>query len=168
LGIRQFAGRFAALLALTGCLFAAPSAAAEDTYGRIIANDMKNCAPGSGPSVRVTITGVKSSTGLLRMQLYRATKADWLEKGRWLNRIEVPARKGRMTFCMPVPENGEFAIAARHDANDNNETDIFKDGGAMSNNPSINIFNLGRPSVDQTRFQVKPGFNAITIRMLYL
>ena len=44
----------------------------------------------------------------MRVQLYRATKADWLEKGRWLNRIEAPARAGSMTFCMPVPAAGQL------------------------------------------------------------
>jgi uncharacterized protein (DUF2141 family) len=73
-----------------------------------------------------------------------------------------------MTFCMPVPGPGAYAIAARHDANNNNDTDITKDGGAMSNNPSINIFNLGRPGIDKTRFQVGNGVERMSITMLYL
>ncbi|HCB79650.1 MAG TPA: hypothetical protein DEP68_12890, partial [Erythrobacter sp.] len=61
-------------------------------------------------------------------------------------RMEAPAKAGTMTFCMPVPKPGVYGIAVRHDVNGNGSTDIFKDGGAMSNNPSINIFNLGKPS----------------------
>lgn len=140
---------------------------AEVQYGQKITNNLRSCAPGAGPAVRVTIRGIKSSTGKVRLQSYRATKSEWLEKGRWINRIEVPARKGTMTICMPVPKEGNYAFAARHDANGNRKTDITSDGGAMSNNPSINIFNLGKPSVDKTRFSVGKTVKKITINMLY-
>ncbi|MEL7446708.1 MAG: DUF2141 domain-containing protein [Pseudomonadota bacterium] len=141
---------------------------AAQSYRQSIGNDMRKCAPGKGPAVRVTVSGIKSATGKVRIQSYRATKAEWLEKGKWLNRIELPARKGTMTFCMPVPASGSYAFAARHDANGNGETDISQDGGAMSNNPSINIFNLGKPGVDKTRFSVGSGVKSISIRMKYI
>jgi len=144
------------------------SAEANAQYRQIISNNMRECAPGGGPAVRVTVHGVKSSTGKVRVQIYRATKSEWLAKGKWINRIEVPARKGNMTFCIPAPAAGAYAIAARHDANGNGETDITQDGGAMSNNPSINIFNLGKPSVRKTRFQLGDGVKPMTITMLYM
>lgn len=140
---------------------------AHAQYGAVIANSMRNCAPGSGPAVRVTIRGIKSSVGKIRLQSYYAKEEDWLEKNRWINRIEVPARKGNMTLCVPLPKAGAYALAARHDANDNNETDINADGGAMSNNPSINIFNLGRPGIDKTRFTVGKEVKSMSITMLY-
>ena len=144
-------------------------AAAQDApiYREKIRNDMRQCAPGAGPAVRVTIRGVKDSNGTVRVQTYRGTKSDWLEKGKWINRIEAPARKGSMTFCLPVPGPGPYAIAARHDTNGNGKTDITQDGGAMSNNPSINIFNLGKPSIDKTRFEVEGGVKRMSITMLY-
>ena len=73
-----------------------------------------------------------------------------------------------MTFCVPLPKAGSYAIAARHDANDNNETDVWEDGGAMSNNPSINILNLGRPGIDETRFSIEGDVMRMSIKMLYL
>lgn len=155
------------MVALTAGIAPYVTQPAQAQYGEVIANNMRNCAPGKGPAVRVTIRGIKSSTGKIRLQSYRANKTDWLAKGRWINRIEVPARKGNMTFCVPVPEAGAYAIAARHDANNNNETDISKDGGAMSNNPSINIFNLGRPGIDKTRFTVGERVRSMSITMLY-
>ena len=117
--------------------------------------------------MRVTITGIKESSGTIRVQSYRGTKEDWLEKGRWINRMEAPARAGTMTFCMPVPRPGTYGIAVRHDVNGNGETDIFSDGGAMSNNPSINIFNLGKPSYKKTAFNVGHGVETMSIRMRY-
>lgn len=159
-------GAAALMLGAAGSPVAAQATSSSD-YRNVIANNMRSCAPGSGPAIRVTINGIKSSTGKVRAQVYNATQGDWLEKGRWLNRIEIPARKGQMTLCMPVPSTGTYAVAVRHDANNNNETDISQDGGAMSNNPSINIFNLGKPGVDKTRFSVGRGVSAISITMKY-
>lgn len=117
----------------------------------------------------VTIDGVKQNGGTLRVQLYRGIKADWLERGRWVNRIQLPARAGRMQVCMPVPIAGTYAIAVRHDINGNGRTDLRTDGGGMSNNPSINIFNLGRPSYTRTAFPVAAGeVKPITIEMKYM
>ena len=132
-----------------------------------IPNDMSKCR-GSGPAVRVTVTEVKSGTGTMRMQLYRATRQDWLARGRWIYRIQVPARAGTMTFCMPVPQSGSYGIAVRHDVNGNGDTDLTQDGGGMSNNPSINVFNLGKPSVDKVAISVGQEVKTISIRMRYL
>jgi uncharacterized protein (DUF2141 family) len=137
-------------------------------YKQEIRNDMRRCSAGEGPAVMVTVDGVKSASGKMRVQAYRATSADWLQKGRWLSRIEVPARAGTMTFCVPVPAVGRYAIAVRHDANGNGDTDIRTDGGAMSNNPSINIFNLGKPSVTKTGFDVGRNVRSIRVQMRYM
>jgi uncharacterized protein (DUF2141 family) len=117
--------------------------------------------------VSVTINGIKASTGTIRVQSYRGTKQDWLEKGRWIYRMEAPAKAGSMTFCMPLPAPGKYGIAVRHDVNGNGKTDIFTDGGAMSNNPSINIFNLGKPSYKKTAFDVGTGVKTMSIQMRY-
>ncbi len=161
----------AALLATGAAVPTTPAlaqASSKSDYRNKIGNDMRACAPGSGPAVRVTINGIKSSSGTVRAQIYNGTKAEWLEGGKWLNRVELPARRGRMTVCLPVPSSGTYAVAVRHDINGNGKTDIRTDGGAMSNNPSINIFNLGKPGVDETRFKVGNGVNAIAITMLYM
>ena len=141
---------------------------AQDLYRNTIGNDMRQCAPGGGPAVRVTVQGVKSSDGIVRVQSYRGTKAEWLEKGKWLSRIETPARNGTMYFCIPVPESGSYGIAVRHDVNGNGKTDLREDGGGMSNNPSINIFNLGKPSYTKTAFEVGSGVTTIRVQMKYM
>lgn len=159
-----------AAMAMGGAIPAMPVAAQATSvsdYRNIISNNMRSCAPGAGPAVRVTINGVKNASGKVRVQVYNGTRSDWLESGRWLNRIELPARQGRMTVCMPVPSSGPYAIAVRHDVNGNGSTDIRTDGGAMSNDPSINIFNLGKPGVEKTRFNVGSGVESISITMKY-
>jgi len=138
------------------------------TYRQEISNNMRLCAPGGGPAVRVTVSGIKSSEGRIRVQSYRGVKSDWLERGKWINRIEASAREGRMVFCMPVPHAGTYGIAVRHDVNGNGRTEISQDGGAMSNNPSINIFNLGKPSYRKTAFEVGEGVTSISINMRYM
>ena len=80
----------------------------------------------------------------------------------------APARNGTMAFCVPLPAAGTYGIAVRHDVNDNGKTDIRSDGGAMSNNPSINIFNLGKPSYKRTAFSVGDAPRTITINMKYM
>ena len=142
---------------------------AHAQYKQEITNDPSRCRAGGGPAVQITATDISASTGTVRVQLYRGTQQDWLASGRWIYRMEAPARAGRMTFCMPVPQAGTYGIAIRHDLNGNGKTDLTRDGGGMSNNPSINIFNLGKPSYRKTAFtvgahEVKP----ITIQMRYL
>ncbi|GGD62477.1 hypothetical protein GCM10011411_23400 [Aurantiacibacter arachoides] len=154
---------------LAGALFATGLAtpASAQQYRNEIRHSAAPCQ-GAGPAVWITVAGVSASRGTLRVQLYRGTSADWLESGRWLNRIELPARAGTMQVCMPVPAAGTYAIAIRHDVNGNGGTDLRTDGGGMSNNPSINIFNLGRPSVERTRFSVGREVKPMSIRMRYM
>lgn len=149
-------------LALGAMATAAP---ANAQYRQKISHDTSKCQAGD-PGVWVTVNGIKESAGTLRVQSYRGTKQDWLEKGRWIYRIEAPARAGTMRFCMPLPANGVYGIAVRHDLNNNGKTDLSTDGGAMSNNPRLNIWNLGRPSYKKTRFTVD-GLESITINMRY-
>src|SRR3546814_11222747 len=121
--------------------------------GRVMSNDLSQCR--NGPSTLVQISGVKASTGKIRVQSYRGTAADWLEKGRWLARIEVPARAGSMTVCVPLPQAGVYGIAVRHDVNGNGKTDIPRAGGGMSNNQSTNILNPDTPTHTKNHLSVR-------------
>ncbi|MBO0749837.1 MAG: DUF2141 domain-containing protein [Porphyrobacter sp.] len=144
---------------------AAPAAVAQ--FKNKIPDEPGKCRAGAGPAVKVEISGITPAKGTLRVQLYPGTAADWLKSGRWLNRIEVPARGSSATVCMPVPGPGTYGIAVRHDVNGNGETDIRTDGGGMSNNPAVSILNLGKPSYKQTAFSVGSDVKTISIRMRY-
>lgn len=161
--LRKTLGIAAGAMLAAGVLAAGPAHA----YQQKISNDLSRCSAGNGPAVKVTVKGIKASRGTMRVQTYHATDADWLEKGRWLHRVEAPARRGSMTFCLPVPSSGSYAVAVRHDVNGNGDTDLREDGGGMSNDPSISIFNLGRPSYKKTSFSVGSGVRSITINMKY-
>jgi uncharacterized protein (DUF2141 family) len=153
----------AVAVTLAGAIVPAPAQA----YRQTITNDLSLCR-GSGPAVQVNVTGIDPARGTIRVQLYRGTKADWLQSGRWLYRIETPAKAGSMTFCLPVPAAGTYGVAVRHDVNGNGKTDIRTDGGGMSNNPSINVLNLGKPSYTKTAFPVGDEVKSIAIRMRYM
>jgi uncharacterized protein (DUF2141 family) len=159
-----YRGKTALVIAATAIAVAAPAAA---QYRNHIANEPDRCRDGAGPAVKVQISGITPAHGTLRVQIYPGNAADWLKTGHWLNRIEVPASGTTATVCMPVPKPGTYAIAVRHDVNGNGKTDIRSDGGGMSNNPSINILNLGKPSYDKTAFPVGAGVKTISIRMRY-
>lgn len=155
-----------ALLAV-GALAFAGAVPAQAQYRQKIGNDMAQCRSDKGPAIMVTVDGIKASTGRVRVQSYNATAADWLKKGRWLTRTDSAAKAGTMTFCVPVPAAGSYAIAVRHDLDGDGATDLFGDGGAMSNNPSINIFNLGKPSIAKTAITVGSGVKSIRVQMRY-
>ena len=152
---------------IAGAMMATP-VATQAQYEQRISNNLSNCSAGKGPAIRVTITDIKSSTGNVRLHSYYAKKSDWLKKGRWLKRIDIPAKAGTMTFCIPVDAPGEYALGARHDKNGNDEDDITIDGAAMSNDPPINIFNLGKPSYKKTAFSVGDAPRTISISMKYM
>lgn len=143
-------------------------ASSAASAGSAINNDMARCTSGNGPAVLVTVQGVKAATGRVRVQSYPATSNAWLAKGSWINRIESRANAGSMSFCVPVPVAGKYGIAVRHDSNANGKTDIRQDGGGFSNNPSLNILNLGKPSVSKVSFYAGTGVTKITINLRYL
>ena len=156
--------KFFSFLAATGLALGSGVALA----GQEIGNDLSRCSEGNGPAVLVSVRGIKQSAGKIRVQSYPATGSAWLSKGSWLHRIESRANAGNMSFCVPVPAEGKYGIAVRHDLNANGKTDIRNDGGGFSNNPSINIFNLGKPSVSKVAFQAGPGVTRITINLKYM
>lgn len=148
------------------CVALLSMSVAANAEGQVLPNDLAKCR--SGPSTLVQISGVKAGSGKIRVQSYRANASEWLAKGRWLTRIEVPARASSMTVCVPLPQAGAYGIAVRHDFNGNGKTDLSTDGGGMSNNPSINIFNLGKPSYKKTGFDVGNAPKTISITMKYM
>lgn len=155
------------LMPVVAMMVAVPAMA----HGQEIANDLNRCAASAkGPAVLVDVRGFVEAAGTVRVQSYTATKATWLTKGEWLNRIDTPVRpaSGGMRFCMPLPEAGRYGIAVRHDRDGNGKTDISRDGGGFSNNPSISIFNLGKPSVEKAAFYAGPGVTRITINLKYM
>ena len=133
-------------------------------------NDMRRCAPGNGPAVRLEVTGLKSASGNLFVRTYRARDSDWLKSRRYIHRVDNhPPRKGKMTVCVPLPAAGDYAIVVQHDANGNFKKDFSSDGAGMSNNPEIKTF-LGiprPPALEKTRFRAGEGVTRIAVQVKY-
>jgi uncharacterized protein (DUF2141 family) len=173
--LRRKGGRYALAAAGAAGLVlggvGAPLAAQSYTYAQSGPNDMSLCAPGKGPAVRITVSGLKSSSGNLFVRAYPANSSDWLKSKRYIMRVDAAPRAGSMTVCMPLPAPGQYAIAVQHDANGNRSTDISTDGAGMSNNPKIKKI-LGLvprpPSVDKARFTAGPGITRMAIAIQYL
>jgi uncharacterized protein (DUF2141 family) len=136
--------------------------------GSVVSNDMSKCGAGAGPAIQVNVRGIKGTTGKIRVQNYPATQSAWLAKGRWLHRMEARASAASLNFCVPLTASGKYAIAVRHDKNGNGKTDISSDGGGFSNNPSINVLNLGKPAVGKVAFSAGPGVTTITVNLKYM
>jgi uncharacterized protein (DUF2141 family) len=128
---------------------------------------LSRCAAGKGPAVLVNAGREGSARQCSRAILCR-NAGTWLAKGRWLHRIESRASAGNMSFCVPVPSEGKYGIAVRHDRNGNGKTDFTQDGGGFSNNPGVSILNLGKPSVNKVAFDAGPGVTRITINLKYM
>ena len=77
MSVKQTIRYGAIALATAGLALAGPASA---QYRQKISHDPGRC--NSGASVKINISGIKSSSGKIRVQSYRGTKEDWLEKGK--------------------------------------------------------------------------------------
>jgi uncharacterized protein (DUF2141 family) len=150
----------AAALAAALTATAAPAQAA-------LGPDAAACSPGANrPAVLVSINGFKNRIGKLRIQLYGGNPADFLERGKKLKRIDLPVtRTGAMNVCVAVPSAGTYAIAVRHDA-DNNGKSNWNDGGGFSNNPKLSLLKL-KPSHRATAVAVGRGVKTVPVVLNY-
>lgn len=122
-------------------------------------------------SVIVNVTGFRERTGNLRIQLYAANPQTFLERGRWLQRIDVPVtRSGDMPVCVPVSAAGRYAISVRHDSNGNGRNDR-SDGGGFSGNPDVSLLDLAlrrKPSLARVGFNVAAAPVRINVILNYV
>jgi uncharacterized protein (DUF2141 family) len=129
--------------------------------------DAAACGAGANrPAMLVSVNGFKNRVGRLRVQLYGANPAEFLEKGKKLKRIEIPVtRAGAMNVCVAVPKAGTYAIAVHHDA-DNDGKRGWNDGGGFSNNPRLTLIKL-KPSHRSTAVSVGPAMKTVPVLLNY-
>lgn len=144
---------FAALL-----LLAVPTSAAP------VGPDAPRCKSG-GPALLVNLRGLKSRAGLVRVWLFGSNPADFLKKGRKINRVELPASAETMDVCLAVPGPGRYAVVVRHDTNGDRDSDM-SDGGGFSRNPKVSLLRL-RPNYKDVAFNVGHGVHRVPVVMQY-
>lgn len=149
-----------ALLAAALTFPASPAAAA-------LGPDAAACSTGANrPAMLVSINGFKNRVGKLRVQLYGGNPADFLERGKKMKRIDLPVtRSGAMNVCVAVPRAGTYAIAVRHDADNNGKTN-WNDGGGFSNNPKLSLLKL-KPSARAVSVAVGSGVKVVPVVLNY-
>ena len=118
--------------------------------------------------IHIEVSGVQSDLGTITADLHGEHPEEFLKQGKKILRVRVPARSGKVRFCMQAPRPGVFAIGVYHDQNANKrfDKDLFglpAEPYGISNNPRI-LF--GPPSHEESAFVVGPeGTNLqITLR----
>ena len=53
--------------------------------------DDKSCENPSLPTMTVRVTGLKSGAGKVRVQAYGPGGSSYLDKGKWIRRVDMPA-----------------------------------------------------------------------------
>jgi uncharacterized protein (DUF2141 family) len=132
----------------------------------LYANDPAECLGIDGrPDIRVRVTEMRSGDGNVRFVLYGDNPDEFLEKGKRLARLEVPATRNGVEVCLSAPKAGTYALAVLHDENGNHEFNMASDGGGFSNNPKLF---LGPPSFDEARFEVADTGAALDVAVKYM
>ncbi len=159
------------MLKVTGFVAAAAVALTIPSYmatAQALGPNAATCeANNSG--VLVNIVGFKARTGTVRVNLYANNAATYLEKGKYLRRVEVAVPKnGNVAVCLPASP-GTYAVSVRHDRNGNGKGDM-SDGGGFSGNPKVSMLDFAlkrKPALSRTAFQVGQTTASITVSLRY-
>ena len=141
---------------------AASSAAPVGPYASL-------CAAGK-PAVLVRVPRVKAPRGTLSVKLYASNSSTFLEKGRYLRKVEVPVnRSGPFEVCVPVPAaNGNYALAVRHEVGREKSR---SDGGGFSGNPKLSLLDVAlkrKPNLRTVSFQVGGKTRVVPVVLNYI
>lgn len=121
---------------------------------------------GGANEIRVTISNVKDSAGLIVADLYPDKEEGFLHSRGRLYQVAFAARAPQTTFCMYAPTKGRFAISVYHDRNANKDFDkgafgLPAEPYGVSNNPPMRF---AAPTVDESVFDVD-GVASVEIRL---
>jgi uncharacterized protein (DUF2141 family) len=122
-------------------------------------------------AVLVTVSGFKKRVGTVSVRLYANNKATFLERNKWLARVDVPvAKSGAMAICLPVAKPGSYAVSVRHDMNGNKKSDRA-DGGGLSGNPNMSLTDVllqKKPNIAKSLFSVSTTTARVSVILNYV
>ena len=152
---------------VASALLALPAASA---HAAMLGPNAAVCEAGK-PAMLVRVIGLKSRKGMVRVQLYGGAPERFLEKGTWIERIDVrPPAEGPVEVCVPVAKPGTYAVSVRHDINGSGKSDM-SDGGGLSGNPKVSLFDIAlkrRPSPAKIAIAVGNEVRTVSIVMNYV
>ena len=120
--------------------------------------------------VLLTIQNIRSSDGLLTVELYDDNPDTFIKKAGRIHRLRVEALEGEAEVCLLAPGPGTYAIVLYHDENGNKKFDknflgIPKEGFGVSNNPG---FSFSAPKHSEAAFSLDGEPVALSISVYYL
>lgn len=141
----------AALAGLSGAAAADDAAKRED----LAEFEHVSCTGGAN-EVRVVVSGVERSVGLMTVELYRNDPDNFLKKEGREMRVRYAARAPETQLCLQAPAPGGYAIAVYHDQNANRKLDkkafgLPDEPYGISNNPRMRF---APPSLEEALFHV--------------
>ncbi|MFZ5705607.1 MAG: DUF2141 domain-containing protein [Pseudomonadota bacterium] len=135
----------------------------------VLGPDAAACT-GNAPAILVHVEGLKSRSGMLRVQSYGGNPKHYFDKGSYLRRIDVPVpASGPVDVCVKLPANGAYAVSVRHDVDGSGKTGM-EDGGGMSGNPRLSLLDvLFKRKPDPQKVQIEvAGMTRVSIVMNYV
>ncbi len=127
--------------------------------------DVCEAGPG-GAALYIHVENIRSVEGNLRAQAYSDNPDEFLEKGKWLVRVDVPVKLvGEQSVCVQMPAPGAYAFVVMHDRNANGKADFFSEGFGFTNNPTLG---LGAPDAEDVTFDVPKGVSKTKVRLKYI
>lgn len=126
----------------------------------------------NGPSFLVDVAGLKDRRGLLKLELYPANDADFLEDdnvllnaGKTFRRVEtVVPQAGPVELCIRAPAPGPYALSLLHDRDANHKFGLSVDGIGFAGNPRLG---WTKPDAAAASATAGAGPTRITIVMNY-
>jgi uncharacterized protein (DUF2141 family) len=152
------------VVALTAALLAT-GGAAKDSFPRHEAVHL-SCT-GAPNEIRVTVTNVKKSVGLITAELYRNDPDNFLlNEGREV-KLRFAAVSPATTFCLHAQDPAPYALAVYHDRNANMKIDkgafgIPVEPYGVSNNPPMRF---AAPRLEDSLFAVAEAGTSVEIAL---
>lgn len=134
-------------------------------FGPAAADTLPLNTPCTATSARVHVTGFKDRVGNLRVQVYGANPADFLESGKKVVRVEGAVTPvGDMETCVPLPGPGTYALVVLHDRDSNGKLSVWSDGVGFSRNPRLG---LSKPDFEKVKVALPKGVTDIRVVLNY-
>ncbi|WP_394659995.1 DUF2141 domain-containing protein [uncultured Novosphingobium sp.] len=126
----------------------------------------------SGPAFLVTVSGLKDRVGRLKLEVYPATRQDFLaddnvllETGKVFRRVEEIVPTGDpVRMCIRVPQPGPYALSLLHDRDMDRKFKWTVDGIGFSANPRLG---WGKPDAASVMTRAGGGLTPVTIVLNY-
>lgn len=156
-----------------GALAVAAVLPGSGAQAQVLGGDAAACTGNEGPAFKVVASGLKDRTGRVKIELFPATPADFLQddnilvrQGKVFRRIEAPTPpSGPIVLCIRAPRPGRYALFFTHDRVGQNKFSIWKDGAGV---PSNQRLGTSKPQVGSAMVEVGNGVTTLDIRVQYL